>query len=220
VIVPSGIYAFILASVLIELTPGPNMTTLAILAAARGRGHGLAAVGGVAFGLLLVGIAASFGLATLIAQSAWVWNGLRWGGALLLLWLAYDGWRGGESSAATAHNLPTPSSARQSDDSRSLLALFLQGLLTNLLNPKAYLFYVAVVPRFIDSSAEWPLAQSLTLTVVYVSIATLIHIAIVLAAARAGNLLQGDRSVTARKLLSALLAVVAIWLLWDTSIAT
>jgi threonine/homoserine/homoserine lactone efflux protein len=213
---PSGIFAFILASVLMELTPGPNMTTLAILAATKGRLPGLAAMAGVASGLLLVGIAASFGMAVLIAQSPLLWNALRWGGALFLLWMAYDGWRGSESLAADlkAHDAQPGSVA-----TTAMTALFVQGLMTNLLNPKAYLFYVAVLPRFIDDATLRPLAQSIMLTLIYVLIATIIHTAIVLAADRAGRLLASDQSATARKILSASLAVVALWLLWETRLA-
>lgn len=85
---------FILTSVIVELTPGPNMAWLALVAAAEGRRPGFAAVAGVALGLLIVGLAAAFGLAAAISASPVAWQVLRWGGVAWLLWMAFDGWRG------------------------------------------------------------------------------------------------------------------------------
>ena len=86
--------AFLLASLLIELTPGPNMTWLAALGASRGRTAALAAVAGIALGLAFAGAVAGIGLSALIASQPWLIDGLRWAGALYLLYLAYDAWRG------------------------------------------------------------------------------------------------------------------------------
>jgi threonine/homoserine/homoserine lactone efflux protein len=200
--------AFIVAALLMELTPGPNMVTLAVLSATRGRAGGLAAVAGVATGLLLVGAAAGLGLAAIVATTPAVWQALRWGGALMLIWLAVEGWRGSESS-------PSGTAAGPADHA-SVSRLFGQGLMTNLLNPKAYLFYFTVLPRFITGNPATALTQTVVLTLVYVAIATAVHIAIVLAAGRANSLLTGPAAGVVRKALSASLAAVAIWLLWET----
>src|SRR5690242_7760339 len=91
--IEKSLFAFALAVALIELTPGPNMGYLAVLAASAGRRAGLAATAGVAAGLLGVGVASSLGLAAIVAASNLIYEILRWGGVLYLLWLAWEGWR-------------------------------------------------------------------------------------------------------------------------------
>ena len=75
------------------------MAYLAVLSATMGRRAGFAATAGVAFGLLIVGLGAALGLAAVISNSRWLYEALRWGGALYLLWLAWEGWRGEEETS-------------------------------------------------------------------------------------------------------------------------
>ncbi|MGL4279461.1 MAG: LysE family translocator, partial [Albidovulum sp.] len=163
---PAGLPAFVLTATLIELTPGPNMAWLALVAATEGRRPGYAAVAGVALGLALIGVAAAFGLAGMIAATPALNQVLRWGGVLYLLWLAWDGWRDAGDGAGNG------------DGSVTLARAFRRGLITNLLNPKAAVFYVAVLPGFTDPGAP-VLGETLTLTAAYVAVATLIHAGIV-----------------------------------------
>jgi threonine/homoserine/homoserine lactone efflux protein len=88
---------FALTSVLIELTPGPNMAWLAVLAATEGRRQGYAAVAGVALGLGLVGAIAALGLAAVLQTSPLAYQTLRWAGVAYLLWMAYEAWRGADA---------------------------------------------------------------------------------------------------------------------------
>jgi len=88
-----NLVGFALAVLLIELTPGPNMAWLAGLAATEGVRHGLAAVAGVAIGLLANGVLAALGLAALLQAAPEAWIFLRLGGAAMMLWLAIDTWR-------------------------------------------------------------------------------------------------------------------------------
>lgn len=160
------ILPFVLTSLLIELTPGPNMAYLALLSVDRGRLAGLAAVAGVALGLLLLGLVAGLGGATLISETRWLYETIRWGGVLFLLWLAWDSYKEAQAPiAADASGL-------------QLSAYFMRGLVTNLLNPKAAVFYIAVMPNFVvvDQPA---VPQAMTLTLVYVAVATTVHAAIV-----------------------------------------
>ncbi len=178
------------------------MGYLAILSARQGRRAGLAATFGVAIGLLIVGLAAALGLTAIISTSRWLYEGLRWAGALYLLRLAWEGWRG---EGDLAHISETEVAAA---DSRC----FVRGLMTNLLNPKAGIFYVATLPTFVDETAA-ALPQILFLTVIYVAIATLVHSTIVLLAGTARPWLENEaRSRIARRVLSLLLAAIAIWL--------
>jgi threonine/homoserine/homoserine lactone efflux protein len=198
--------AFIATAFVIELTPGPNMGYLAILSARQGRQAGLAATFGVAIGLLIVGLAAALGLTAIISTSRWLYEGIRWAGALFLLWLAWEGWRGEGDLAYINQTEATAADSR----------FFVRGLMTNLLNPKAGIFYVAALPTFVDETTA-ALPQILFLTVVYVAIATLVHSTIVLLAGAARPWLENEaRSRMARRILSLLLAGIAIWLLIAT----
>ena len=80
----SPLVAFILTSLIIEMTPGPNMAYLAVLGASRGRLAGFSAVLGVAFGLALLGIAVGLGGGSLVMNNRVAYESLRWAGALYL----------------------------------------------------------------------------------------------------------------------------------------
>jgi threonine/homoserine/homoserine lactone efflux protein len=198
--------AFALTSFVIELTPGPNMAYLAILSVTRGRRSGFAATVGVALGLMIVGVASALGLAAAISSSRVLYELLRWGGIVYLLWLAWDGWRDSPE---------TLSSHIVESDADS--AYFRRGLITNLLNPKAAVFYVAVLPTFVDS-ARPILVQTMILSCIYVFIATAIHTAIVVLAGAARPFLEDPvRSRMARKVLSLGLALIAVWFAFSTA---
>ncbi len=196
--------SFILASVIIELTPGPNMTWLAVLGATRGRAMALAAVAGICLGLAIAAIIAGLGLTAVLHEMPQLFTALRWAGTLYLLYLSWDAWadanRSGEFHNGTAS------------------AAFTQGLISNILNPKAYLFYAAMLPQFLDTSQE-PTRQIAVLSVIYVSIATIIHSGIAaLSGSIADWLSNSPQAVAVRKLLALLIAATAIWFFYSTGI--
>lgn len=182
------------------------MAYLAIVSLTRGRYAGLFAVAGVALGLSLIGVAASFGVATLVAASPYVYHALRLSGVLYLLWLAWSAWKGETERPAIAE-------ACYSD---GLWCFFQQGVITNLLNPKAWLFYVTILPGFIVS-AEKASAQALVLTAVYVGVATLIHGSIVFLASSIRPFLETESHMRlVQRSMAVALALVALWLAWET----
>ena len=196
------ILGFALAVLLIELTPGPNMAWLAGLAAKEGRRAGLAAVTGIALGLLANAVLAALGLAALLRAEPGLLSALRLAGALMMLWLAADAWRGAARSTA----LPTAN--------HLAWRAFGTGALINLLNPKAYLFLVVVAPQFLHG-ASLRLGNALMLAVISATIATLIHIGIVAAGSRAQAWLSDPfRTRIVRQLFAlVMLAVAASFLL-------
>jgi threonine/homoserine/homoserine lactone efflux protein len=197
--------AFLWTAFVIELTPGPNMTYLAILSLTEGRRAGFAALAGVATGLLLAGLIAALGLAAVVSESRVLYNLLRWGGVLYLLWLAFDIWTGGEGDPAAADI-----------GANSLLTYFRRGLITNLLNPKAAMFYVTVLPAFINPDGP-VLPQTFAMTLAYVAVATAVHTGIVAAAATARPLLENTVKMrTLRRTMALAVVVVAAWLVWST----
>lgn len=196
--------SFCLTSILIELTPGPNMAYLAIVSSRYGKRVGFLVTAGVAVGLLLIGIATAFGLAQLIQQSSLAYQLLRWCGIAYLFWLAWDAWRDANSTTEMINPY-------------SHTKFFLRGLLTNLLNPKAAIFYIAILPRFIQEDSNLNLQMAI-LVCLYVCIATIIHLFIVSLASQTTHFLQSSsqRRLFSRTL-AILLALVACWFAWATS---
>jgi threonine/homoserine/homoserine lactone efflux protein len=205
---PPSLVAFALACAIIEITPGPNMAYLAALSLSRGWRIGFSAVAGVALGLSVYGIAAALGVAAIIESSTLLYQALRWGGVIYLLWLAWDAWSSADDII--------PDESPGNDHERE--SAFRRGLITNLLNPKAAVFYVAVLPEFLDRGAGRIATQTLTLSAIYVAIATLIHAGIVLSASRLRAIIVKPAQVRLiRHALALALVVIAIWLAWSTA---
>jgi threonine/homoserine/homoserine lactone efflux protein len=197
--------SFVIASILIELTPGPNMTWLAVMGATRGRGMALAAVAGICIGLAIAAVVAGLGLTALLHEVPQLFTVLRWAGTIYLLYLAWDAW----TDANTSEEFHNGTASRA----------FLQGLISNILNPKAYLFYAAMLPQFLDSAQD-PAWQIALLSAIYVAIATAIHAAI---AAMSGSLAdwlsKSPQAETVRKALALLIAAAAIWFFYSSGVS-
>ena len=191
---------FALAVLLIELTPGPNMAWLASLALGDGRKAGLAATAGVALGLFVNALAAAFGLALIVANSGLVWQLLRWGGAACMLWLAWEGWHD-----ARENSLGRVGALRAQRH-------FLSGLIVNVFNPKAMVFFVVILPRF--NHGELPtFGQAIALAGLSIAIATAVHVAIVFAGSGLHRwLADPGKTRVVRRILALVLVGVAIWL--------
>jgi threonine/homoserine/homoserine lactone efflux protein len=202
------LWTFLLAVLLLELTPGPNMTYLAALALSRGRLAGLIATAGVAAGLTVHAVIAGLGAGALIQKYPLLYETLRWIGVGYILYLAWEGWQPGKDNS--------PEIADMIADSGSL---FMRGFLSNVFNPKSILFFVSVLPRFVGTeSSDPPIPiQMVVFGILYVSVATAIHAGIVTLAVQLRPwLIQGPRQHVVRRVLSVVLALVAVWLAWST----
>lgn len=194
--------SFMIAMIMIELTPGPNMGWLAALSAQQGRKTGLIAVLGITLGLAVQVVAAATGLAAIAGQSDIVFQALRWSGVGFMIYLAWRAW------VETAENAPTSS---------DLNASFRRGLVSNLLNPKALVFYMVVVGQFTapEQGAIW--LQILALGGIHLLIAALVHTLIVVLGSTVGNLFDEWRSKTGVRLgFSLALAAIAVWIAFST----
>jgi threonine/homoserine/homoserine lactone efflux protein len=202
----TDLYApFLLTTLLIELTPGPNMAWLALTSATHGKQSGFAAVAGIALGLSVLAAASAVGLAELATRSPSIFNLLRYTGVAYLLWLAWQAWAGEDELS--------PDIANQN----ALVAWFRHGLLLNMLNPKAAVFFITVLPAYV--SAKVAIApQTALLSASYVAIATSIHLIIVAFAGHAhGWISAGNRRLVIRRIFAGLLAMIAIWFLISTA---
>ncbi|GIF50995.1 hypothetical protein Afe04nite_55340 [Asanoa ferruginea] len=139
--------AFVVASALLSLAPGPDLLFVVANGVAGGRRAGVLAALGMSTGLAIHTAAAAFGLGALIRAAPQALTVVRLAGAVFLLYLAVMTWR--NSRAALE---PTAPPAR-----RSLRRTYLMATLTNLANPKVILFYLAFVPQFVGTGpAAWP----------------------------------------------------------------
>lgn len=148
---------FLSAALLLNLTPGPDMLYVAGTAATHGRRVGVAAALGIGLGCLVHVALAALGVSALIVASGWGFAALKIAGAAYVVFLGVMLWRRPAASAAAADTTP---STRVT--TASALA---QGALINALNPKVALFFLALLPQFIDASApegrpgpSWPWA--------------------------------------------------------------
>jgi threonine/homoserine/homoserine lactone efflux protein len=195
--------AFLVTATLIELTPGPNMSWLALLGAAHGRLAALAAVAGIALGLAIAGAAAAFGMAVLLDTVPAALMALRYAGTLYLVYLALDTWLSADGAEA------------QNGGSR--WSYFLQGLISNVINPKAYLFYAAVLPRFLSPGAGL-IDEIAVLTLAYVAVATVIHSGIALASGSlSGVLARAASAASIRRFFAIAILATAVWLFLSTA---
>lgn len=140
--------ALFAATVLVvNATPGVDFAFVVTRTLQRGAAAGMAAAAGIAAGCVLHAAAAAFGLAALLAASSSAFAVLKWLGAAYLLWLAIGMWR----AAAAPAGVGGP--AAEAPSSEGGWRTFRQGLLTNALNPKIALFFLALLPQFIDAGA-------------------------------------------------------------------
>jgi threonine/homoserine/homoserine lactone efflux protein len=203
---PSVVLPFLVGVALVELTPGPNMGWLALVSMAQGRLAGLAAVAGVTLGLAVWMVAAAVGLTSVLLAFPALYQAVRWAGVLFLLWLAWEAWAGAGKTVVEVGR-----------DPEKLRGLFLRGLTGNLLNPKAALFYVALLPTFIRPDHGPPMVQALMLGSLHLIVSVAIHGAIVLGAAAAGAVVMRRlRGLWAGRAMAAGIAAVAVWMAWAT----
>lgn len=169
---PSNLIAFALICLGMVLTPGPNMIYLVSRSISQGRMAGLVSLGGVALGFVFYVLCAAFGITALMMAVPYAYDALRLGGALYLLYLAWQAIRPGGRSPFQVRDLPT-------DGPRKLFAM---GFATTLLNPKVAVMYLSLLPQFIAPAHGSVLTQSLLLGFTQISISVSVNALIVLMA--------------------------------------
>jgi threonine/homoserine/homoserine lactone efflux protein len=180
---------FVGAGLLLNLTPGADMALVARCSAAQGFKAGAAAALGVGAGCWVHTAAAALGLTALLAGSTTAFGLLRWAGAAYLVWL---GWRLLRARPAPAPLLPDAEpAAADSLAPGGLRRLFVQGFLTNALNPKVALFFLAFMPQFIAASAPHKALAFVVLGTVFVVDGTAVNLALAWGMARLRQGLDG-----------------------------
>ena len=151
--------AFLVASLVLALTPGPGVIYIVTRSLFQGRRAGLASVAGIALGNLTNAVGAAVGLAALFAVSSIAFTVVKYAGAAYLIYLGVRTLRGGDAQASPQHVRPV-----------STRRVFRDGLIVALLNPKTTVFYAAFLPQFMDPGAS-PMLQGAALGAVFVAIA-------------------------------------------------
>jgi threonine/homoserine/homoserine lactone efflux protein len=155
--------AFLAASVILAVTPGPAVFYIVTRSVTHGRRSGLASVAGVAVGNLGNAIGASLGLAALFAVSSVAFTVVKYLGALYLIWLGVQALRAKPVAADAIEARTTDAPLRR---------IFMDGFVVALLNPKTAIFFAAFLPQFIASPAA-PVTQTIALGVIFVLVASL-----------------------------------------------
>ncbi|MDO3722761.1 LysE family translocator [Marinobacter sp. chi1] len=177
---PSGelFWAFLVAITLLTITPGVD--TLLVI---RNTGRtdlkaGMVTSLGICSGLFLHAALSAVGISLILVQTAWAFTLLKWAGACYLIWLGIASLR--QASRRGRPHEPRGDKTREAPDR---WRDFREGLLSNLFNPKAALFYMALLPQFVDP--EGPvLFQSLLLAGVHFVLAMLWQCAVAVAVSR------------------------------------
>jgi threonine/homoserine/homoserine lactone efflux protein len=164
---------FAAAALVMVLTPGPNMIYLVSRSVCQGRAAGVISLLGVIAGFVVHMLGAALGLTALFLALPLGFEILKWAGAAYLGWLAWEALRPGARSPFEAQPLLVDPPGK----------LFLMGFLTNLLNPKVAMFYIALLPQFIDPARGSVLTQSLVLGAVQMSVSFSVNLMIALSAA-------------------------------------
>lgn len=178
---PTHFVGFALICLGLVLTPGPNMIYLVSRSISQGRGAGMISLIGVGLGFIFYMLAAVFGITALVMAVPYAHDALRFGGAAYLAYLGWQALKPGGGSPFQVRDLPADGPAR----------LFAMGLLTNLLNPKAAVLYLSLLPQFIQPERGHVLAQSLTLGVTQMAISLSVNALIILAAGSIAGFLAG-----------------------------
>lgn len=156
---PEHFAAFVVASVILLVIPGPTIVMVITQSLAHGRKVALASVMGVGLGDLVATSLSIAGAGALLATSATMFQVLKFVGAAYLIWIGYKMWR-------TPATLPDMSDAALPATSARSAVIFRDSFLVTALNPKGILFFVAFVPQFIDPATPY-LPQAATYVITF-----------------------------------------------------
>ncbi|MEA5468917.1 LysE family translocator [Spirulina sp. 06S082] len=170
---------FLVAAAALVVTPGPDMLYVIARSTAQGQKSGIVSAFGVSAGILIHIFTAAIGLSSLLMTSAIAYNAVKYVGAAYLIYLGI---------------LTLTEKSRKSTLKNTLKAnlktTFFQGFLSNVLNPKVALFFLAFLPQFINSDRGNISLQIVTLGAIFILMSTLCLILTALIASTASTWLQ------------------------------
>lgn len=184
------------------LTPGPNMMYLVSRSISQGRIAGWISLAGTGAGFVAYMTMANLGLAVVFVAVPWLYVGFKAAGAAYLAYLAWQALKPGGRGLFEVKNLARDSSWK----------LFRMGLITNLLNPKAAIMYLALIPQFVDPARGDPAAQGFALGGLQIAVSLCVNALIILAAGSVAQVMRSRPAWAAwqRRITGTLLGAVAL----------
>jgi threonine/homoserine/homoserine lactone efflux protein len=159
--------SFLGVAILLTLMPGPDILFVIAQSISQNKKAGIATALGLCSGLIVHITAATLGISTIIYQSALAFTVIKYTGAAYLLYLAWQSFKEKETGFAFNHNKPL-----------KYLSLYKKGILMNLLNPKVSLFFLALLPQFVNKSMGHITLQMFILGIIFLVQALVIFIAV------------------------------------------
>jgi threonine/homoserine/homoserine lactone efflux protein len=175
--------AFLIAALALNLAPGPDMLYVIGRSVGQGRKAGIVSSLGVFVGCWVHILAAAFGIAALLRSSPVAFNAVRYAGAAYLIYL-------GIKMLAQKTDLSS-----QQLKAERLGVIFRQGAITNMLNPKVAIFFLAFLPQFVDARRGNVVLQILLLGLIFNVGGTLVNLAVAYAGGTLGELLRRNQSI-------------------------
>jgi len=174
--------SFVIATATLAISPGPDNIFVLIQSITYGKKQGMAVVFGLMSGCLIHTTFVAFGLSSLLQSNAELLFLLKLLGAGYILYLAYRVFR--SSSAINTNVTPT--------ESKSLLDLFKQGFIMNVINPKVSIFFMAFFPAFLFSQTQSLVHQFYTLGFLFMTTSFLIFSFLVFFSSAVGSILKSN----------------------------
>jgi len=178
------VWVFCLTALALLVIPGPAVLYVVVQGAEQGRRTGLASVAGVHLGTLVHVAAATVGLSALIVASAVAFSAVKYAGALYLVYIGVRKLLGRDE--------PSLESGRRRVSYRRA---FVRGAVVNVLNPKTALFFLALLPQFVDPDRGGVWSQALVLGLLFVALGLVTDSGYALAAGTVGGLLRRRRAM-------------------------
>ncbi|MDQ1233148.1 RhtB (resistance to homoserine/threonine) family protein [Paenibacillus sp. SORGH_AS306] len=179
-------WIFILSSILLNITPGSDTIYILSRSIFQGKKAGIMSVYGIISGSLVHTLLAGLGLSLILMQSALAFNIVKWIGAAYLIWL-------GIRSIMARHE---SAQAMQAVDSQSNRKVYLQGMMTNVLNPKVALFYLAFIPQFVSPEQTYGAIPFILLGLTFSTTGILWCMLLVVFSSKMAHRLQSSRIAT------------------------
>lgn len=180
-------FVFLGAGVMLNLYPGPDTLYIIGRSVSQGRAAGVAAVLGITTGGMVHALLGAFGFSAILATSALAFQAIKYAGCLYLLYQALQMFRESTRTEAVVVEKRAKS---------GILSIYRQGAVTNILNPKVALFFLAFLPQFIDPAAVNKPFSFLLLGAVFMTTGTIWCLVVAFCAASFSSRLRGSGRVS------------------------
>ena len=202
--------SFFLLSLALGIAPGPDILFVLAQSLAQGWGAGSLVTLGLCTGLVFHVSMAAFGIAAVLRKYPWVFQLVTWGGAAYLLYLGIGAWR-------SASVVTVSSSGDAVTEALPCLQLYTRGIVMNMLNPKVMLFFLALMPRFVEPEKGRVAGQFLVLGFVFALATILVFHAVAFCGGLVSGLLDSSSraSVYLKHFSAIVMFGIAAWIGWQ-----